>query len=104
MPPRKPVATPRSPALKAGAAMARAAASPLPAKAAKPMAISPYPDLAMAIAMLQRRAGHVGGERKMLLDKWILTLSRLQGEMTRLRKLEKLADNLSQPHQGDLPL
>lgn len=114
MPPRKPVVSPRTPAPRAAAprttasAMLRAAGEALPApssaRTGKLANISPYPDLAMAISMLQRRAGHVTPERKALLEKWIVTLTRLQNEMTRLRKLERLSDNLSQPHQGDLPL
>lgn len=101
----------------AAVALEEAAASPIArpagfnARRSSNSGFSPYPDLHMAINMLRHRSNHVQGERKVLVEKWISQLTRLQAEMTRLHKLEKLADSMSkvsqaQPEdlQGDLPL
>lgn len=63
----------------------------------------------MAISMLTHRLPHVGEERKKLIEKWVVQLTRLNNEMTRLRKLEELANSLTtapngQPKQESLPL
>lgn len=101
MPPRKPTSVPRKVTKSTVAATATQAA---PAKAAKPKGLSPYPDLKMAISMLNHRLPHVGEERKKLIEKWIIQLTRLNNEMNRLRKLEELANSLTQPQQESLPL
>lgn len=91
------------------AAGTEAAASPVkvsPAKGgARPMgSISPYPDLGMAISMLNHRLAHASGERKALIEKWVVQLTKIHAEMIKLRKLEKLSSALTQPHQESLPL
>lgn len=90
---------------KADAANTLAAASPVAKPAArKAGGISPYPDLKMAILMLEQRALHVGDERRALIEKWVAQLAKIQHDITRLRKLEQLASSLSQPQQESLPL
>lgn len=72
-----------------------AAANPKPAK--RP-GFSPYPDLAMAIEMLEKRAATLPeGERKTLILKWKESLSKLNEEMQKLHKLEILANRLITP-------
>ena len=72
-----------------------AAASP---KSAKKASFSPYPDLTMAVDMLEKRAAHLSdGERKELILKWKDTLSKLNDEMQKLHKLEILANMLITP-------
>ena len=72
-----------------------AAASPKPAKKG---GFSPYPDLTMAVEMLEKRAAHLTeGERKALILKWKDTLSKLNDEMQKLHKLEILANRLITP-------
>lgn len=101
MPPRKPTPAPRK---VTKATVAAAATQESPAKAPKRAGVSPYPDLKMAISMLKLRLPHVGEERRKLIEKWITQLTRLNAEMTRLRKLEELANSLTQPKQESLPL
>jgi hypothetical protein len=100
MPPRKPTPAPRKVTKATVAAAATQPAAPKP----KRPAISPYPDLKMAISMLQHRLPHVGEERKKLIEKWVANLTRINNEMNRLRKLEELANSLTQPKQESLPL
>ncbi|TKW61289.1 MAG: hypothetical protein DI628_01270 [Blastochloris viridis] len=72
-----------------------AAASPKPAKKSS---FSPYPDLTMAVEMLEKRAAHLtDGERKSLILKWKDTLGKLNEEMQKLHKLEILANRLITP-------
>ena len=72
-----------------------AAAHPKPAK--RP-GFSPYPDLTMAIEMLDKRAaGLTEGERRALILKWRETLHKLNEEMQKLHKLEILANRLITP-------
>ncbi|MFZ2586858.1 MAG: hypothetical protein WAZ18_01855 [Alphaproteobacteria bacterium] len=86
------------------AAVRKAASSPVRV-ASRPMgSMSPYPDLAMAISMLTHRAKNATGERRALIDKWIVQLTKMHAEMVKLRKLEVLADTLTKPHQESLPL
>ncbi|RYG61458.1 MAG: hypothetical protein EON60_00525 [Alphaproteobacteria bacterium] len=73
-----------------------AAASPKPAP--KRTGFSPYPDLTMAIEMLEKRAVTLtDGERKTLILKWKESLSKLNEEMQKLHKLEILANRLITP-------
>lgn len=85
------------------ASLAAAPAATKPAGSRKG-GISPYPDLKMAIMMLEQRAQHVGDERRALIEKWVAQLGKIQHDITRLRKLEALAATLSQPTQESLPL
>lgn len=72
-----------------------AAANPKPAK--RP-GFSPYPDLTMAVEMLEKRASNLtDGERKTLILKWKDSLSKLNEEMQKLHKLEILANRLISP-------
>lgn len=72
-----------------------AAATP---KSAKKSSFSPYPDLTMAVDMLEKRAAHLSeGERKTLILKWKDTLFKLNEEMQKLHKLEILANRLITP-------
>lgn len=72
-----------------------AAAAP---KSAKRPGFSPYPDLTMAVEMLEKRAaGLTDGERRTLILKWKDTLSKLNEEMQKLHKLEILANRLITP-------
>ena len=71
------------------------AANPKPAK--RP-GFSPYPDLTMAVDMLDKRAAHLtDGERKTLILKWRESLHKLNEEMQKLHKLEILANRLISP-------
>lgn len=73
-----------------------AAVSPKPAP--KRSGFSPYPDLTMAIEMLEKRALTLTeGERKALILKWKESLSKLNEEMQKLHKLEILANRLITP-------
>ncbi len=73
-----------------------AAANPKPAP--KRPSFSPYPDLTMAVEMLEKRAAHLtDGERKALILKWKDTLHKLNEEMQKLHKLEILANRLITP-------
>ena len=56
----------------------------------------------MAISMLEKRLQTVGSQRQPLLSKWIASLKKIQNEMTQLRKLERLTENLAARTQ--LPL
>lgn len=101
--PRKP--SPRKTALSplAGQPPVPAGLSPSALKPAKPaFTFSPYPDLSMAISMLEKRLQTVGSQRQPLLSKWIASLKKIQNEMTQLRKLERLTENLAARTQ--LPL
>jgi hypothetical protein len=106
MPPRQPLklkSTARrtgrrtAPAL-AASALAEVAASLLIAAepapkmlpAPKQPSLSPYPDLSMAIHMLEICLKNAEGERKTLLEKWMRTLTKLQAEMQALHKMEAL--------------
>ncbi|MCP5404681.1 MAG: hypothetical protein H6922_00430 [Pseudomonadaceae bacterium] len=100
---RKP-ASPRRRKSETAKANQKAAASPTAKKTGRVGDISPYPDLKIAIKMLEQRATHVGEDRKRLIDKWLVQLQKVQAEMVRLRKLEKLAGTLAQPQQESLPL
>ena len=65
---------------------------------AKKSSFSPYPDLTMAVGMLEKRAANLTeGERKTLILKWKDTLSKLNDEMQKLHKLEILANRLITP-------
>ena len=71
-----------------------AAAHPKPAP--KRPGFSPYPDLTMAVEMLDKRASHLSeGERKTLILKWKESLHKLNEEMQKLHKLEMLANRLT---------
>lgn len=73
-----------------------AAAHPKPA--AKRPGFSPYPDLTMAVEMLEKRAANLTeGERKALILKWKESLHKLNEEMQKLHKLEILANRLITP-------
>lgn len=104
MPPRQPLklrqnASRRTTkkALAAAAAATLAEPPAAPKKPARPM-LSPYPDLAMAIQMLSRRAAGVSeGERKALITKWMESLTKINEEMQKLHKLEILATRLISP-------
>lgn len=104
MPPRKPTTAAPAPRKVTKATVAAAATQAAPARPAKPKGMSPYPDLKMAISMLSHRLPHVGEERRKLIEKWVAQLTRLNNEMNRLRKLEELANSLTQPQQESLPL
>lgn len=62
--------------------------------------VSPYPDLSMAIAMLEKRQSHLGqqfgasSERAQLAQKWLSQLKSVHTEMQKLHKLEQLATRL----------
>ena len=67
-------------------------------QAAKRPGFSPYPDLTMAMGMLEKRAANLAeGERKALILKWKETLHKLNDEMQKLHKLEILANRLITP-------
>ncbi len=73
-----------------------AAAAPKPAP--KRSGFSPYPDLTMAVEMLEKRAATLtDGERKTLILKWKESLNKLNEEMQKLHKLEILANRLITP-------
>jgi hypothetical protein len=73
-----------------------AAANPKPTP--KRLGFSPYPDLSMAMDMLDKRAAHLtDGERKELILKWKETLHKINEEMQKLHKLEILANRLITP-------
>lgn len=66
--------------------------------AAKRPGFSPYPDLTMAVEMLDKRAANLtDGERKTLILKWRESLHKLNEEMQKLHKLEILANRLITP-------
>jgi hypothetical protein len=109
MPPRQPLKlTPKAPAK-------RAARKPVPLSEALPQisadiaaanpkptlkrsGFSPYPDLTMAVDMLDKRAANLSdGERKTLILKWRESLHKLNEEMQKLHKLEILANRLITP-------
>jgi hypothetical protein len=104
MPPRQPLKI-RSNASRRTTkkALAAAAAATLPELEVAPKkptrsTVSPYPDLAMAIQMLSRRAANVAeGERKILITKWLESLTKINEEMQKLHKLENLATRLISP-------
>lgn len=113
MPPRQPL-KPRTPAKKPvrktlDASATAALAASLLEPSAKPAAnrapsFSPYPDLAMAIEMLNKRAKNLaaqpateGGDRHSLILKWVESLTKIQDEMQKLHKLEILANRLISP-------
>jgi hypothetical protein len=81
----------------AAAAFPPAAGLPLapPSSAAKHPALTPYPDLALAIAMLERRLAHVGATRAQLIERWLVSLKKIHADITRLRRLEVLSDDLT---------
>lgn len=61
--------------------------------------INPYPDLALAIAMLKKRASGMAARdaadaRLPLVTQWLATLSKLQADMQQLHKLEVLTQRL----------
>ena len=61
--------------------------------------INPYPDLALAIAMLKKRASGMATRdaadaRLPLVTQWLATLSKLQADMQQLHKLEVLTQRL----------
>ncbi|MBI1308745.1 MAG: hypothetical protein GC129_02655 [Proteobacteria bacterium] len=56
---------------------------------------SPYPDLSMAINMLERRKKNVKGERLAIITRWLEALGKMQAEMQKLHKLEVFADRLT---------
>ena len=71
-----------------------------PPKPAKRPGFSPYPDLTMAVEMLDKRAANLtDGERKQLILKWRDSLQKLNDEMQKLHKLEILANRLITPQQ-----
>lgn len=76
-----------------------AAANPNSSKStSKRSGFSPYPDLTMAVDMLEKRAAHLSeGERKALILKWKDSLAKLNEEMQKLHKLEILANRLITP-------
>lgn len=106
MPPRQPLpprtrarrATPVRQALAEVAAELGASGFSKPKRSVN---FSPYPDLSMAIAMLQKRAEHLrtqqqgDGERTKLIDKWLESLEKINTEMQKLHKLEILAGRLT---------
>jgi hypothetical protein len=78
------------------------AASPTPAPRGLPP-INPYPDLALAIAMLKKRAGGMAARdaadaRLPLVTQWLNTLIKLQADMQQLHKLEVLTQRLQPDH------
>lgn len=56
---------------------------------------SPYPDLSMAIEMLEKRQKHITGERQAIITRWLDTLTKMQAEMQKLHKLEIFASRLT---------
>lgn len=63
-------------------------------KMALPKGMSPYPDLRMAIAMLNKRVETLSPERQMVVHKWIHQLEKIQKEMTHLTKIEQFTKNV----------
>jgi hypothetical protein len=108
MPPRQPLKLKASkPKAKANLVAALAAELGLPENKSKPApdlvkrprlptGFSPYPDLAMAIAMLakQQQAVAADGERAILVSRWLKQLQGMHAEMQKLHKLEQLAGRL----------
>lgn len=85
---------PKAPgAVRPAARAATKAAAPAPVRQT-PLPFSPYPDLHMAISMLQKRAGQTSGNRQELITKWVAQLTEIQQEMTKLHKLEQFAQAL----------
>jgi hypothetical protein len=113
MPPRQPLkprTTAKKPLKRPGDSAATAAltASLLESHAtstssSRTPAFSPYPDLAMAIEMLNKRAKNLAanttepGDRHALIIKWMESLQKIQEEMQKLHKLEILANRLISP-------
>jgi hypothetical protein len=109
MPPRQPLklgTTGRTPARKARKALDFAqltaevamANQPAPAKPVARPGFSPYPDLTMALEMLNKRLQHVTpGERHTLITKWLTQLTKIQAEMQKLYRLEQLSQKLRTP-------
>lgn len=107
MPPRQPTTvkprTRRTPPVRQALAEVAAElnAAGIATKPKRNGAFSPYPDLSMAIAMLQKRAenlrasGQPEGERVKLIDKWLESLVKINTEMQKLHKLEILAGRLT---------
>lgn len=56
---------------------------------------SPYPDLTMAIEMLEKRQKNITGERQAIIARWHETLVKMQAEMQKLHKLEIFASRLT---------
>ncbi|NBV54845.1 MAG: hypothetical protein EBR79_03935, partial [Proteobacteria bacterium] len=64
-------------------------------KPAKTQTFSPYPDLSIAISMLERRQQTAPEDRKALVSKWLETLSKTHTEMQKLHQLETLANRFT---------
>lgn len=84
----------------AASALAEVAASllvPQPKESPKSSALanlSPYPDLSMAVHMLEVSLRNATGEKKELLGKWVAALGRMQAEMQALHKMEQLKNRV----------
>ena len=79
-----------------------ASATPTPAPRGLPP-INPYPDLALAIAMLKKRINGMTTRdatdaRLPLVTQWLATLTKLQADMQQLHKLEVLTQKLQPDH------
>lgn len=57
--------------------------------------MSPYPDLRMAIAMLNKRLEHLPPERQMVVNKWVNQLSKIQQEINHLSRIEQFTNNVT---------
>lgn len=57
--------------------------------------MSPYPDLRMAIAMLNKRLDNLPPERQMVVNKWVNQLTKIQQEITHLTRIEQFTNNVT---------
>lgn len=78
---------------------APAAAPEKPKKAGSRLAsaFSLYPDLHLAIAMLGKRQTQLEGNKAELVGRWVTDLTRIQAEITKLKKLEGLTESVKRP-------
>lgn len=64
-------------------------------KPTKSPSFSPYPDLSIAISMLERRQHTAPEDRRALVTKWLETLTKTHTEMQKLHQLETLASRFT---------
>lgn len=108
MPPRQPLKAPAAARTKrasrrtapamAASALAEVAATLRPSQpegSRRSSNLSPYPDLHMAIHMLEVSLKSAKAEKQQLLAKWVQTLGKIQTEMQALHKLEVLKNRLN---------
>lgn len=62
---------------------------------------SMYPDLSMAISMLQKRQAQLQGEHATLVATWVKDLEHIQKQINKLKKLEGLTSAVRRPIPKD---